>query len=82
MERFRFVIERWADREFEIHRKCAHDPAFAAICADFEEASRALEHWGKKGLPGVRHVENYRNLLEELAAEIQAHLSAHHGGRP
>ena len=81
MENIRSIVARFPEREFDIRRRCARDTRFNSICSDYEEAARALSHWQKIALEGDRKkradriVEEYANLLDELEAEILAHLN-------
>lgn len=72
---FHSVIARHPGRELEIHRLCASNPQFRAICADFEEAAAALCHWQSKLPADDPKVTQYADLLHELNTEIVAHLS-------
>jgi hypothetical protein len=81
MEDIRSIVARFPRRELEIHRRCARDASFRSICTDYEEAATALRHWQKVANEGYRKkevdhmVEEYTNFLDELEAEILAHLS-------
>ena len=68
------AVHRFPERELEIHRLHQHDPEFAAVCEDLADALAALEHWRAVGA-GAR-VEEYRDLVDELAAEVLAALDA------
>lgn len=81
MEDIRSIVARFPEREFDIRRRCARDFQFRAICADYEEAAKALSYWQKLAQEGDRkkeagrYVEEYRSILGELEAEILAHLN-------
>ncbi|MET4020346.1 hypothetical protein [Bradyrhizobium sp. S3.2.12] len=78
MEEFRSIVARFPQREFDIRRRYAQDASFRAICADYQEATRALRHWrqaAKEGNPeGQRRAEEYNNLVIELEQEVLEHL--------
>jgi hypothetical protein len=77
----RSIVARFSEREFDIRRRCARDPHFRSICADYEETARALSYWEKVAHEGdrkkeaYRNVEEYANFIGELEAEILAHLN-------
>lgn len=81
MEDIRSIVTRLPEREFDIRRRCTCDPHFRSICADYEEAARALSYWQKVAQEGDpkkaadRNVEEYASFLGELEAEILAHLN-------
>ena len=54
------------------------DVQFRAVCADYEEAVRALRHWllaAEKGDPeGTRKLADYERLIVELEQEALTHL--------
>ena len=68
------AVHRFPERELEIHRLCQKDPDFAAVCEDLTDALAALEHWRVVG--AASRVEEYRDLVDELAAEVLAALDA------
>ena len=68
------IVTRFPLRELEIRRRCARDPNFAEICEDYGEALQALRHWEGAGPAGATRAEEYRQMLEELEAEILAIL--------
>jgi hypothetical protein len=58
-----------------IRRRYVRDPEFRAVCDDYGEVQRALEHWQATGsVPG--RVAEYHRMLEELEAEALAFLNA------
>jgi len=81
MEEIRSLVARFPSREFDIRRRCARDPCFRSICADYEEAVRALSYWKKIAQEGDRkkgadrNAEEYMSFLDELETEILAHLN-------
>jgi hypothetical protein len=79
MEDIRAIISRLPASELQIRRRCARDAIFRAICADYEEASKALRYWEQQAVGGGTgergRVEEYGMLLAELEAEILTHLN-------
>ncbi|WP_246737542.1 hypothetical protein [Nordella sp. HKS 07] len=70
------IVTRFPLRELEIRRRCARDPKFAEICEDYAEAWQAFQRWKGAGPAGVTKANDYRQMLEELEAEILAILDA------
>jgi hypothetical protein len=75
MEDIRSVVARFPQRELDIRRRCVRDAQFRSVCADYEEAATALRYWEKGATEGDRKVEEYKNFLGELEAEILAQLN-------
>jgi hypothetical protein len=75
VEPIRSIVARFPQRELEIRRLCTRSDDFRSVCADYEEAMKALCHWQKAGGPGEQKVEEYTNFLTELEAEIVAQLN-------
>jgi hypothetical protein len=67
--------ERFPTRELEIRRLCSREAAFRCACEDYEVAVKALRHWECVEKNTDRAVE-YRQLTDEIAAEIEARLDA------
>lgn len=80
MEVLRSIAQRFPQRELEIRRRCARDAKFASVCSDYEEAASALQHW-RQAAVGDPRVQEYEQLVAELAAEILAELATVDGGR-
>jgi hypothetical protein len=72
------IVTRFPLRELEIRRRCARDPTFREICEDYGEALQALRHWEAAGPAGAARANDYRQMLQELEAEILGIL----GGPP
>ena len=68
------LVSRFPRHGFAIRRLYVRDPEFRSVCDDYGEVQRALEHWQAADQPG--RVAEYRQLLEELAAEALAILKA------
>ncbi len=74
MEDVRSILARFPQRELDIRRRCADDAHFRAVCRDYEEAAAALRYWQSVSSDYAPRVEEYRNFLVELEAEILARL--------
>ena len=62
-----------------IRRLHARDPDFRSICDDYGLAQRALKHWEAVGQAAPGRVEEYREIVQELEAEVLAILQAFEG---
>ena len=85
MTKLAAAVGRFPERELEIHRLCLRDPEFLTVCEDFADAHTALEHWRGMGASAAGRAEEYRALVEELAAVVLVALdrqrcSKHDGG--
>ena len=81
MSKVAAAVKRFPERELEIHRRCARDPEFGAVCDDYADARAALRHWRAQE-PGCARAEEYRQLVEELEAEILTLLDGPGDCRP
>lgn len=70
------LASRFPRQELPIRRLCVRDPEFRAVCDDYAEVRRALEHWQAAAQPVPARVAEYRRMLEELEAEALAMLKA------
>lgn len=68
------LAHRFPQYAATIRRLQAQDASFAAICADYGEAQRALKHWEAAAPAAPERVGEYRQILSELEAEILAIL--------
>jgi hypothetical protein len=75
------LLARFPDCEFAIHRLYARDAAVRAICDDYEEAVTALRHWESADPTDAAKAEDYRQLADEIEAEIVAILDGARAGR-
>ena len=67
---------RFAGSELAIERACVASESFRGLCRDYLACAAALARWQESGSEEARlRVEEYSELLDELAKEIQAHLS-------
>jgi hypothetical protein len=73
------LVRRFPDRALSIRRLQAQDATFRAICEDYAEALRALEHWQAADDSSRRKAEEYRGLVKELEDEAVAALQAYEG---
>jgi len=69
-----YLLARFPDRELAIHRLLARDARFRELCEDFEDASKALQHWEAAGSGGEAKAGDYRALVAELEGELLARL--------
>jgi hypothetical protein len=69
------LVNRFPRHEFAIRRRYVRDPEFRAVCDDYYEVQRALEHWQATESVPERAAE-YRRMLEELEAEALAFVNA------
>lgn len=78
MEEVRSIVARFPQRELEIRRRYARNAQFRSVCADHEEATRALRHWQQAAKigdsKGYRKVADYEQLVAELEQEVLAYL--------
>ena len=72
MPKMAALAARFPDRELALRRLHAQDADFRGICDDYEEALTALCYW--QGKQDAARAEEYRQLAEELEAEILAAL--------
>jgi outer membrane protein assembly factor BamD (BamD/ComL family) len=70
------LVNRLPTHEFAIRRLYVRDPEFRAVCDDYGEVQRALEHWRATDQAAPGRVAEYRQMLEELEAEALAFLNA------
>lgn len=52
------------------------DEELRQICDDLAEATRALRYWRTQGEPAPERTLEYRNLVDELGAELKAYLDS------
>lgn len=71
------IVSRLPDHELAIRRLCALDAAFLALCVDFEDGAVALRRWSEAGATYSARAEEYRELLDDLVAEILKDLDTH-----
>jgi hypothetical protein len=70
------LVSRFPGHEFTIRRLYGRDPGFRAVCDDYGEVRRALEHWQAADRPVPERVAEYRRMLGELEAEALGMLEA------
>ena len=76
-EEVRAAVRRFPARQAAIEALAARDEEFRSLCADFADAEVALRHWQAAESPmGERLSPEYRQLVEELADEIEMALNA------
>lgn len=69
------AVAHFPDRGHAIEELATTNEEFFSLCTDLAEAKAALLHWEQSSSPvkEARAVE-YRSLLNELAAEVEATL--------
>ena len=71
------IRERFPDKKTSIERRIAGDPEFLALCEDYDACVNALQYWAKSKEPEAEiRVHEYRNLVQELEAELVETLAA------
>ena len=62
-------------RAVRVHEDAMLDSSFRALCDDYRAAAAALEFWSIAGdARAPRMIEEYREILAELGAEILAQI--------
>ena len=74
MDRLENLDRRFPGRGPAIRRQIREDPSFRELCKDYEEAAAALHYWLSPPHHSDRRAEDYRHLVSELAAAIEAAL--------
>ncbi len=71
------AIAQFPDRGRAIEALAGRDDDFRALCSDFAEAKAALARWQHSPLP-VKEARcaEYRGLVRDLAAELEATLDS------
>jgi hypothetical protein len=75
------LVSRFPRHELAIRRLYLRDPEFRAVCDDYGEVHRALEHSQAADQAVPDRVAEYRRILEELEAEAVAMLEPCGGKR-
>jgi uncharacterized protein YdcH (DUF465 family) len=70
---------RFPQHASSIRRLHARDSCFRSICDDYSEAQRALKYWEAVGQAAPGRVEEYREMVKELEAEVLAILQGFEG---
>ncbi|QLH39282.1 MAG: hypothetical protein HWD60_10450 [Defluviicoccus sp.] len=68
------VVRRFPGHELAIRRLFQCDATFREICADYDDALHALQHWQSAGGPTDPRAEQYRDLVNELEGELASLL--------
>jgi len=73
------AIARFPDRGHAIEKLARTDEDFRGLCADLADAKAALVRWEHSSAP-VKEARcaEYRDLVRDLAAELEATLDRHH----
>jgi hypothetical protein len=76
-EEVRAAVRRFPARQAAIEALAARDEEFRSVCADFADAEAALRRWQVAESPMRERLSpEYRQLVEELADEIEMALNA------
>jgi hypothetical protein len=71
------AVRRFPTRQTAIEALAARDEEFRSLCADFADAEAALRRWQVAESPMRERLSSeYRQLVEELADEIEMALNA------
>lgn len=73
------LVSRFPRHELAIRRLYVRDSEFRAVCDDYGEVQRALEHWQAADEAAPGRVAEYRRMLEELESEALTFLNASRG---
>ncbi|WP_353471785.1 hypothetical protein PVT71_10775 [Salipiger sp. H15] len=75
------AIERFPDHAEAVRRLYLSDERFRAICEDLSLALSSLHHFERHPDAGRRpEIDDFREVLRELEAEMRSHLNAALGG--
>ena len=69
------LVSRFPRHELAIRRLYVRDPEFRSVCDDYADVERALEYWQAADPAVPERVTQYRQMLEELEAEVVTFLS-------
>jgi hypothetical protein len=64
------LVSRFPRHELAIRRLYTYNAMFREICADYDEAVRALRYWQSAASSSDPRIEQYRELVNELESEI------------
>jgi hypothetical protein len=71
------AVRRFPTRQTAIEALAARDEEFRSLCADFADAEAALRRWQVAESPMRERLSSeYRQLVEELADEVEMVLNA------
>ena len=71
MDNFDRIIQLFPERSSEIEHHYTNNAIFREVCLDYVEAYQAYEYWQLEGESAKKCTNDYKNLLEELQAEIR-----------
>ena len=75
------AIARFPDRGHAIEELARTDESFRSLCEDLTEAQAALARWERStSLVGSARCDEYRILVRDLTAELEAELDRHAQG--
>jgi hypothetical protein len=70
------VMSAFPGRDALIERAYRESGSFRDLCADYRKCAAAVERWRRSGGVSCARAGEYTELLDELAAEIEAWLDA------
>ncbi|WP_134680439.1 hypothetical protein [Paracoccus ravus] len=77
MRRVDLVVERFPQCADEVRRLYLRDADFRAICEDLALCLDSLHHFeARPDAPLRPEVDDFRNLVTELEAELSRHIAA------
>ena len=77
------IRERFPDQSDAIAILMAKDPEFHSICEDYGECIKAYSYWIRSKEPeAATRVNEYRNLIQALEAEVEEALLGPQPQRP
>lgn len=72
------AVAHFPDRGHAIEQLAKTNEEFCSLCTDLAEAKAALQRWQQSSSPVVEaRITEYRGLVNELAAELEATLDRH-----
>ena len=75
MKSFEIVRKNFRSHALTIRSLARDDPSFRELCEDYEEATTAVAFWQEPHRRSEERVIEYRHLVIELEAEIEAALA-------
>jgi hypothetical protein len=64
------IVSRFPRHELAIRRLYTCDATFREICADYDQALRALRYWQSAATSSDPRIAQYHELVNELESEI------------
>ena len=74
--------QRFTESKAYLHKLMELDPEFLDLCKDHDLCTEAVGYWEQEDTPeAAGRVKEYRELVEELAAEMNTRLTAFRNSR-